>query len=95
MKNIIIAAFAILSLSSCKNSGTPVKTTDAGNRFGVVWLFEVDGISVYRFDDCGNTVYFTNGTGKVQLTRTKSYYNPSTKTTRRHKEVTETICNGR
>lgn len=95
MKKIIIAAFAILFLTSCKNSGTPVKTTDTQNRFGVVRLFEVDGISVYRFKDNGRSVYFTNGTGKVQSTRTISYYNPSLKTTVPHKEVTETMCNGK
>ena len=33
--------------------------------FKVVKLFGIDGISVYRFYDCGTYVYFTNGKGNV------------------------------
>lgn len=93
MKKLILVVLATILIVSCKNNGTPVKTTDSENNFKVVKLFEIDGISVYRFNDCGKSVYFTNSNGKVQSISTRTYYNPSTKTTMVDTETTETICN--
>ena len=63
------------------------------NNFKVVKLFEIDGVSVYRFYDGGNSVYFTNSNGKVQSISKRTYYSPATKTTMTDIETTETICN--
>lgn len=80
-------------MAGCKEKGTPIKTTDSENKFNVVKLFEIDGVSVYRFYDGGNSVYFTNSNGKVQSISRRTYYNPTTKTTMTDTETTETICN--
>lgn len=93
MKKLILVLLATILIVSCKKNGTPVKTTDSENNFKVVKLFEIDGISVYRFNDGGKSVYFTNSNGKVQSISTRTYYNPSTKTTMVDTETTETICN--
>lgn len=93
MKKLILVLLATTMIVGCKNNGTPVKTTDSENNFNVVKLFEVDGISVYRFNDGGKSVYFTNSNGKVQSISTRTYYNPTTKTTMVDTETTETICN--
>lgn len=93
MKKLILVLLAATLIVGCKNNGTPVKTTDSENNFKVVKLFEIDGISVYRFNDGGKSVYFTNSNGKVQSISTRTYYNPSTKTTMVDNETTETICN--
>lgn len=93
MKKLILIVLATTLIVGCKNNGTPVKTTDSENNFKVVKLFEIDGISVYRFNDGGKSVYFTNSNGKVQSISTRTYYNPTTKTTMVDTETTETICN--
>lgn len=93
MKKLILVLLATTLIVGCKNNGTPVKTTDSKNNFNVVKLFEVDGVTVYRFNDGGKSVYFTNSNGKVQSTSTRTYYNQSTKTTMVDTETTETICN--
>lgn len=93
MKKLILVLFATTMIVGCKNNGTPVKTTDSENNFKVVKLFEIDGISVYRFNDGGKSVYFTNSNGKVQSISTRTYYDPATNTTMVDTETTETICN--
>lgn len=93
MKKLILVVLATILIAGCKEKGTPVKTTDSENNFKVVKLFEIDGVSVYRFRDGGNSVYFTNSNGKVQSISTRTYYNPTTKTTMADTETTETICN--
>ena len=93
MKKLMLIVLATTLIVGCKESGTPVKTTDSGNNFNVVKLFEIDGVSVYRFYDGGNSVYFTNSNGKVQSISRRTYYNPATKTTIADTKTTETICN--
>ena len=93
MKKLILVVLATILMIGCKKSGTPVKTTDSENKFNVVKLFEIDGVSVYLFYDGGNSVYFTNSNGKVQSISRRTYYNPTTKTTMTDIETTETICN--
>ena len=93
MKKLILVVLATILIVGCRENGTPVKTTDSGNNFKVVKLFEIDGVSVYRFYDGGNSVYFTNSNGKVQSISTRTHYNPATKTTMTDIETTETICN--
>lgn len=93
MKKLILVVLATILIVGCKKNGTPVKTTDSENNFNVVKLFEIDGVSVYRFYDGGKSVYFTNSNGKVQSISRHTYYNPTTKTTMVDTETTETICN--
>lgn len=89
MQEILI----VIASSQSQSNGTPVKTTDSENNFKVVKIFEIDGVSVYRFYDGGNYVYFTNSNGKVQSISRRTHYNPATKTTMVDTEITETICN--
>lgn len=93
MKKLILVVLATILIVGCRENGTPVKTTDSENNFNVVKLFEIDGVSVYRFYDGGKSVYFTNSNGKVQSISRRTYYNPTTKTTMVDTETTETICN--
>lgn len=95
MKKIILVALATILLASCKENGTPVTTSDKENNFRVVKLFEIDGVSVYHFNDGSSYVYFTNGNGKVQTKRIRSHYNPVTKTTITETQTTETIYNNK
>lgn len=94
MKKIILLILATILLVGCKENGSPVTTTDSVDNFRVVKLFEIDGISVYRFNDWGTYVYFTNGKGEVQSKIKHSRYDPASKMTVITTETTETICNG-
>ncbi len=56
MKKILIYLCLILSVSGC--GGKPINVTSKGD-FEVEYLFEQDGIKVYRFIDYGHMRYFT------------------------------------
>lgn len=73
---MIIAVAAILV--GCKGKGTRVQISDSVDKFKVEKLFVVDSITVYRFYDNGNAIYFTNRKGRVDATH--SEYNPVTHT---------------
>ena len=60
---MIIAVAAILV--GCKGKGTRVQISDFVDKFKVEKLFVVDSITVYRFYDQGNAIYFTNRKGRV------------------------------
>lgn len=49
-------AFLVLFLASCNEPKVVVSPTDY---YEVTFLFEVEGIKVYRFDDDGRYVYLT------------------------------------
>ena len=70
MKKLILVVLATILIVGCRENGTPVKTTDSEYNFNVVKLFEIDGVSVYRFYDGGKYVYFTNSNGKVPVSYT-------------------------
>lgn len=90
MKKIIFIVLSILLLVSCeKNKGTNVPKSESINDIKVEKLFVVDGITVYRFYDGRDAVYFTNKNGKVEALTKK--HDPATKTTKT--EVTEALCN--
>lgn len=90
MKKIIFIVLSVLLLVSCnENKGTNVPTSDSINEIKVEKLFVVDGITVYRFYDGGNVVYFTNKKGEVKALHGE--YDPATKTTKT--KVVETLCN--
>lgn len=84
---VCIAIIAILA-SSCQKEGTPVQPTGQKGDFKPEFLFEIDGVRVYRFYD-GRTIYFTSATGRVEWERTES----NGKTTIIHHE--QTVCQKR
>ena len=64
MKHLIkafVLLLVTLSLFSCK-IGRPISKMTPGNNetYKVEYLFEYDGCKVYRFQDSGHYVYFTN-----------------------------------
>lgn len=67
MKKIIFLFAFVFSmfLSSCEKTGTPVQTDGAKHDFNVQFLFESDGVKVYRFYDSGDYIYFTNCNGET------------------------------
>lgn len=91
MKKVIVLLVAIIfSFVSCnENKGTNVPKSESINDIKVEKLFVVDGITVYRFYDGGNVVYFTNKKGEVKARHDE--YDPATKTTKT--KVVETLCN--
>lgn len=88
-KTIITAALAVILLAGCAKQGKRVEIKDASEgTFVVEKLFEVDGVSVYRFRDSGERIYFTNRTGRVEYDHTHMV--GKTVVTERE----QTICNG-
>ena len=92
MKKIILLFVSLIFLLvSCnENKGINVPTSDSINEIKVEKLFVVDGITVYRFYDQGNAIYFTNRKGRIYAIHSK--YNPVTRTY--NDEVNETLCEG-
>ena len=75
MKTLIrtfILFFCITGLVSCY-AGIPLKSGKSENNqtYEVSYLFEHDGVKVYRFWD-GRTVYYTDARGKTSWTETHS-----------------------
>lgn len=94
MKKIILFVSIIVSviflLVSCnENKGTNVPTSNSINEIKVEKLFDVDGITVYRFYDGDRVVYFTNKKGVAKAIHDK--YDPVTKLTRT--KAVATSCN--
>lgn len=58
MKRVLLAGIIMMCISSCKNK--PQSTTTEGFGIQVEYLFEKDGIKVYRFHDEGHAHYFTS-----------------------------------
>ena len=58
MKKTFIAICIALSLTACKHEAQSV--TREGIDFKVEFLFEKDGVKMYRFYDMGNYHYYTN-----------------------------------
>jgi hypothetical protein len=54
-----IIIFLMLILSSCAQEGISKRGTNNSN-FDVAYLFEIDGIKVYRFYDEGRYHWFTS-----------------------------------
>lgn len=90
MKKIILFVSVIFMLVSCnENKGTNVPTSDSINEIKVEKLFDVDGITVYRFYDGDRVVYFTNKKGVAKAIHDE--YDPVTKLIRT--KAVETLCN--
>ncbi len=58
----ILAIF--IFASSCEKNGKSVTVSDSSDSYNVKKLFEVDGCTVYRFNDA-RSVYFTNCKGET------------------------------
>jgi hypothetical protein len=68
MKKLLLAALTIGLLGGCYKD--PQSTKIEGNGVKVEFLFEHDGIKVYRFCDGGHVHYFTNR-GETVTTQTE------------------------
>lgn len=90
MKKVIMIISVAAILVGCKGKGTRVQISDSVDKFNVEKLFVVDSITVYRFYDQGNAIYFTNRKGRVYATHSEN--NPVTHTY--NDEVNETLCEG-
>lgn len=86
MKKAIILAILGLVMCGCAYEGEKQEVETGNKDMNVVFLFETDGVRVYRFVDAGRYVYFTNTNGNCQYNHIVS----TGKTT--HTERIETIC---
>lgn len=87
MKKLLFILISGLLLVACKPiSGEKVKVESGSNGVEVEKLFTVDGVTVYRFHDGGETVYFTNSTGMTKYEVDDGEGNVTT-----HR----TVCNGK
>lgn len=78
---IVIALLAMFA--SCLRQGDPVIPIESKDDFKITYLFEVDGIKVYRFYDGGRFIYFTNKVGNIEYTNING----------RQSYKVQTICN--
>ena len=87
MKKLLILFISGLFLISCEPiPGEKVQVESGTTKVNVEKLFTVDGVSVYRFHDGGETVYFTNASGTVKYETDDGEGNVTT-----HR----TVCNGK
>lgn len=63
MKKTLLLIFAMIFLTACYVNGRKRTYNSRTEQYRVEFLFEIDGIKVYRFWD-NRAVYFTTGTGK-------------------------------
>lgn len=77
MKKILFILLPLLLCGCRKEAQATYSTTN--NEIKVDFLFEVDGVRVYRFVDAGHFVYFTNRSGETESSYTT--YNGKTHTT--------------
>ena len=65
IKTLLLILFVIV-LNSCVSIQPVTRSAPDNNKaYQVDYLFEHEGCKVYRFNDRGNYVYFTNCTGDV------------------------------
>ena len=87
MKKLLLLLMLSLVLTSCEPvPGQRVEVIDGPKDAKVEKLFTVDGVTVYRFQDGNETVYFTNASGIVKYETDDGEGNVTT-----HR----TICNGK
>lgn len=58
MKKLLVILISAVLLTGCVKS--PLSSSKEGKDFIVEFLFEKDGIKVYRFRDAGHAHYFTS-----------------------------------
>ena len=64
MKKLLLVFLALICVS-CAKEGTYVPSENAKADFNIEFLFECDGVKMYRFYDRGRYRYFTTGNGKM------------------------------
>lgn len=69
---VLLMVFSLI-LSSCGKAGTPAQRDGAKHDFDVQFLFETDGVKVYRFWDAGEYIYFTNANGTTSYKTSDKY----------------------
>jgi hypothetical protein len=80
MRKLLMILLSI-SLVGCLNEPQSSERTGKDNKFEIEFLFEKDGIKMYRFYDGGYFHYFTtNGTTITQQTSGKSTYDETIET---------------
>lgn len=95
MKKLFISLIILTSFCGCdKKKGDEVELQKQADDYKVEFLFEVDGVSVYRFYD-NKWVYFTNTNGKVgyEYTTTSTHRIGNTTHTKTSTHQCETLCN--
>ena len=80
LAQLFISLFCMIGLASCY-TGIPLKSGKSENNrtYEVSYLFEHDGIKVYRFFDMGNYVYFTTRGDVTSMIRQENGQLPFTK----------------
>lgn len=63
---IFIVTCLMCMFVSCAKRGQQVPANNTVSNIQVELLFEVNGVNVYRFYDCGHFVYFTNRAGQCE-----------------------------
>lgn len=95
MKQLFISLIMLGFFCGCnKKKGDEVELQKQADDYKVEFLFEVDGVSVYRFYD-DKWVYFTNTSGKVEYkyTTTRTYRTGKTTHTQTSTHQCEMLCN--
>lgn len=64
MKRLILVFLTLLFIS-CAKEGTYVPSENAKADFNIEFLFECDGVKIYRFYDEGRARYFATGNGRM------------------------------
>ena len=75
MKKFGILLIVAVLFTGCVKAGIHVKDAfvPADEDFKIVFLFEVEGVKIYRFRDTGHWRYFSVGNGEyLQQVRTQS-----------------------
>ena len=65
IKGIIIAILLSIVFIGCVKRGYPATPKDNLDDFEVEYLFECDGVKMYRFYDDGRYRQFTTGNGRM------------------------------
>lgn len=69
MKKILaVVLFVGFLILGCAKKAIPATGVNvpSGSKFNVEFLFEVDGVKIYRFFDAGHHRYFSTGSGNFQ-----------------------------
>ena len=69
MKRILLTAIVIATMTGCFNEPQSIELAGKDNKFEVEYLFEKDGIKMYRFMDGRHYHYFTSN-GQTISTQT-------------------------
>lgn len=75
MKKLFVILFLGMVLSSCglTRQGTPQEVNGTTEDFCVTFLFECNGVEIYRFYDSGHARYFAIGNGSVMTKQSRIY----------------------